>query len=322
MTSEDGAPDRAREVQAELEAALEAVAEHQRVSGRLTRGRAAEEQANAAAVQARLDLAAEAKDVRALESFSPTRIWATLRGSRDTDLDREQAEHQAAEYAVARADALLQQTHDEVRRAEAELAVLGDVAGRREKALLAKEEWLVGAGGATSEDLTRIAGELGGVRSQTTEVAEATAAGDHAAWCLNEAGRRLGGASGWATYDTFFGGGMFGDMMKYDHMDEAQKLLHQADQALRTFAVELADVGMQTVVQGLKVDGLTQAFDVFFDNIFSDWSVKSRIDDAARRTQEAAATVAELRSRLAERSRELAERQQALTVERERLLSS
>ena len=304
----------------ELEAAFDAVAEHERVSGRLARAREAAEGARAAAVETREKLALEAADVRALESFSPTRIWATLRGRRDTDLDREQAEKQAAEYAVARADAWVQTSHDEVRRAEAELAALGDVVGRRERALAAKEDWLIVAGGATSAELTRIAGEMAHARSQATEVAEAAAAGDRAASCLAQAARRLGSAGGWAFNDTFFGGGIFGDAMKYDHMDQAQRLLHEADHALRRFAVELADVGLQVTVRGLAVDGLTQTFDVWFDNVFTDWAVKARIDEAARRTDEAAQLVDQLRRRLADRARELADRQVSLAAERERLL--
>ncbi|HYF71765.1 MAG TPA: hypothetical protein VD864_03035, partial [Nocardioides sp.] len=236
MTAED----RARQVQEELEAALEGVAEHARVSTRLHRARQSEESARAAAVQAHAQLADEARDVRALESFSPTRIWATLRGSRDTDLDREEAERQAAEYAAARADAWLVSTHDEVRRAEAELAALGDVRARRERAIADKERLLVEAGGTAGAELARIADELASARATQKEVREAITAGEQAAGALAQASQMLGSAGGWATYDTFFGGGMLTDMAKYDRMDQAQRLLHHADQAPRHLSAELA----------------------------------------------------------------------------------
>src|SRR5690606_2896787 len=121
------------------------------------------------------------RDVRALESFSPTRIWATLRGSRDTDLDREEAERQAAEYAASRADAWLVSTHGEVRRAEAELGALGDVHARRERAIADKEQLLLTAGGSTGEELARIAGELASATATQKEVREAIGAGQQAA---------------------------------------------------------------------------------------------------------------------------------------------
>lgn len=314
--------DRAREVQNELEAALEAVAEHARVSARLSRAAAAEHAARKAVAQARAALADQAADVRALETFSPTRIWAVLRGSRDADLDREQAEHQAAEYAAALAESRLQAAQGEVQRADAELAVLGDVAGRRERALAAKEEWLTSTEGDGAGELAEVAAGLAEAQSGLVEAREAIVAGEQAAGSLERARRVLGSAGDWATYDTFFGGGMLTDMVKYDRMDEAQGLLRQADQALRHLAVELADVGVTAVVHGLTVDGLTHTFDVWFDNIFTDWSVKSRIGDAAQRTAAAADVVHRIRTGLAEQERDLTTRQADLVSRRELLLTA
>ncbi|WP_426243082.1 hypothetical protein [Nocardioides sp. LHG3406-4] len=64
-------------------------------------------------------------------------------------------------------------------------------------------------------------------------------------------------------------------------MDKAEALLHQARQAIAHLSVELADVDMEAVVHGLRVDGFTQTFDVWFDNIFGDWAVRSQISDVA-----------------------------------------
>ena len=289
--------EQARLVQDELEAALAAVAEHERLRERLGRAREAEEAARVAAVRARQELVIEEADVRRLESYSPTRIWASLRGNRDAELDREKAEHQAAEYAVARAEAWLLSAHREAERVGAELAALGDVTGRRARALAAKAEWLSSFDGEARTELTRLAEELASTRAAVTEVREATVAAE-------------------------LGGGMFGDMMKYQRMDEAQRLLHDADEALRHLSVELADVGMNAVVHGLAVDGLTQTFDVWFDNVFTDWSVRSRIADAARGADSAARTVHQIRERLARQARDLAARETALVADRERLLTA
>lgn len=313
--------DKAVEVQHELEAALQAVAEHQRVSARLERARQEQDAARAATDRARQDLATEETDVRKLESYSPTRIWAALRGSRDADLDREQAEKQAAEYAVALAEAKLLHATDEVQRSDARLAELGDVSSRRERALAAKEEWLTSTSDEVGGQLTRLADELASTRSAANEVREAVAAAELAANRLALARKTLASAGDWATYDTFFGGGMFSDMVKYQRMDEAQRLLQAADQALRNLSVELADVGVTTVVNGLAVDGLTQTFDVWFDNIFSDWSVRSRITEAAKRAESAADVVQQIRVRLAQQERDLAEQERAFAADRERLLT-
>jgi hypothetical protein len=317
VTSDDAA----RQVREELDAALEAHAEHTRVTARLHRAREAEAEAREAAVRARQQLAVETQDVQSLESFSPTRIWATLKGSRDTDLDREKAEQQAAEYAVARADSWMLSAHDEVRRAEAELRALGDVARRRQEAMAAMDAWLRSSGGAAGEELERLATESVAAQARRKEVREALEAATAAASALAAAQQALGAAGGWATYDTFFGGGMMGDMLKYERMDRAQELLHHADQALRWLARELADVGMRPVINGLRVDGLTRTFDMFFDNIFTDWSVRNRIGQAAQQTEQATRLVHDVRQRLVAQDRELGFTVERLAAERERLLA-
>ncbi len=306
----------------ELDAALTAVADHSRLSARLGRAREAETSASRAVAAARAALADETADVAALESFSPTRIWAALRGSRDTDLDRERAEQQAAEYVVARAEAELAAAQAEVASAEAALAALGDVAARRQRALAAMEDLLRATDPEVGGQLQRLSGEVAAATAQRTEVAEAAGAAAEAARLLGVAQQSLGSAGGWATYDTFFGGGLMTDMMKYDRMDATQQALHQADGALRRLARELADVGLRSTVDGLQVDGLTRTFDVWFDNIFSDWAVKSRISEAAERTDRAARLVHEVRVRLAEEERAVAATLARLTAERERLLGA
>lgn len=314
--------DRARQLHDELEAALEAVRDHERVSAHLARAAQAEEAARDAAAVARQGLGAEHADVRRLESFSATRIWATLCGRRDTDLDRERAELQAAEYAAARAGAWLATSREETERVRRELDALGDVAARRERALAAKEEWLRSTPGPSGVELSRIAAEVATAHSALAEVAEAAGAASSAASHLAAATASLDSAGGWSTYDTFFGGGLLTDAIKYDRMDEAERLLQAADRALRHLAVELRDVGVQGAVDGLAVDGLTQALDVWFDNVFSDWAVRNRIEQARDRAHEALRTVEEVRRQLAAREVDLRTRRDHLLGHREQLLAA
>ena len=309
----------ARQVQDELEAALEADAEQRRLTARRDRARAEVDAAARALAAAREKHRLESQDVARLESFSPTRIWAGLRGSRDADLAREQAEEQAAAYDVSRAQARVHAADAELAAVEGSLATLGDVPARRERALAAKERLLTGAGGADGEELASIATELGSVRSQLTEVREALEAAVVAADRLAHAATMLGKAKDWSTYDTFFDGGVFGDMMKYDRVDQAAALMREADRALRRLSTELADVGMGPV-GGVEVTGMVRAFDVWFDNIFSDWSVRNRITEAARRTDDAAAAVHRVRGRLTARAEALAGSEARLHARREELL--
>lgn len=310
----------AEQIQAALERATQARQEQKGLQRRL---KAATEQAQAVereVADRRTILADESEDVAKLESFSPTRIWATLKGSRDTDLDRETAERDAERYAVAEAEARLEVARRDVASLEAQLGQLGDVAGDYDAALKAKEQWLTSTGAPTATDLARVAEERGALHAEDAEAREAHAAGLAARDLLLHAQQLLGNAQSWSTWDTFGGGGMFSDMMKYDKLDQVTAVLRQADQAMDRFSRELADVGMRAV-GGVEVDGLTRTFDVFFDNFFSDLAVRRRIQDAAARINEAVGAVERVLQRLTSRGKEIADRLRELEEERSALLA-
>lgn len=74
--------------------------------------------------------------------------------------------------------------------------------------------------------------------------------------------------------------------MRYGRTDEATAQLRRADEALSASSRELAGVRM-AAVRGVEVGEMTRMFDVWFDNIVSDWAVRDRIRDAADRTRQA-----------------------------------
>lgn len=310
----------AEHIQAALERATQARQEQTKLQQRL---RTATEQAQAVEKEVadrRTVLADETEDVERLESFSLTRIWATLKGSRDADLDRETAERDAERYAVAEAEARLEVARRDVASLEAQLRQLGDVEADYDAALKAKEQWLLSTGAPNATELARVAEERGALLAEDTEAREAHAAGLAARDLLLHAQQLLGNAQSWSTWDTFGGGGLFSDMMKYDKLDQVTAVLRQADQALDRFSRELADVGMRAV-RGVEIDGLTRTFDVFFDNFFSDLAVRRRIQDAAARVDEAVAAVEQVLQRLTARGKEIAEQLGDLDARRSALLT-
>ncbi|MDR7385759.1 hypothetical protein [Promicromonospora iranensis] len=313
-------PTQARQVQSELEAAQEAVFEHARLSGRLTAAEAALATATTGLARATETLAGEAADVQKLEDFSPTLIWATLRGNRDERLEAERAEHRAAEYRVAAAQALVRSAERERTEVRAALAALGDVDARRTAALAAKEAWVVASGADGAAELGGLATQVGTSRGELTELHEVVRAAERAEQALTGALGHLDGASNWAAYDTFGGGGFLSDMMKREKMDQAVVLMRDADEALRALTRELGDLGEQGV-GGIASDSLEDMFDVWFDNIFSDWSVMSRIGEARDRVRTALGAVGQVRRGAAERAAALEARLAELGERRERVLT-
>ena len=62
--------------------------------------------------------------------------------------------------------------------------------------------------------------------------------------------------------------------------------MQQAEQELRNFSRELADVQMSLDFQ-VNFDGMTQFFDMFCDNFFVDWMVQDQIVQAQKQVADA-----------------------------------
>lgn len=273
------------DVHAALEETVQRRAERDRLAARSQALRTDLQAAAAALSQAGAGVEDEAVDVHHLESFSPIRIWAALRGRLDTDLDREKAELEQALYVAAEA----QRAHDELDRAlAANEADLGGYAGADtayDVALAAKDELLRNSGGPEAAELASIGEQRGLLRSRTTELEEAVAAAVAALERLGAAEHHFAGARSWSNWDTFGGGGLLTDMVKYDRIDQAKASLREAVGAVGTLSRELADVGIAAIDRS-EVDGFTRGFDVWFDNFFSDFSVRNRVVEAHDRVRQ------------------------------------
>lgn len=264
-------------------------------------------------------LADESEDVGRLEEFSPTKIWSVLKGSHASDLERETAERDAARYALAEAEARRDALVRERDSLLAQRAGLGGVAEKYQEALGAKEAWIAEHSGPQAARLAQVAERRGELRALDDEGREAHRAGAAAASLLAQARDLLESAQSWSTWDTFGGGGLVTDMVKHDKMDRAAALLRQADASLRAFSRELVDVNLHAV-EGLQLDGWSHTFDVWFDNIFSDMAVRSRIQDTLGRVAHTQQQVHHALTALEQKGHRLAAELAELEREREALV--
>ena len=200
----------------------------------------------------------------------------------------------------------------EARREEVErrLAQLGDTAARREAAAAGPRHRAERLGRPPSAAaLEAVLDELAAVQAQAAELAEAQEAGIRAGDRPRRRPRELGSADSWSAYDTWFGGGLVSSSIKHDRIDAAGRSHRAAQDALVDLARELADVES---VAGLRADlGISptaRTFDVWFDNIFSDLSVRSSIKDSQVRVDTAVASVREAMQRLTVRGAALDQR--------------
>ena len=117
------------------------------------------------------------------------------------------------------------------------------------------------------------------------EVREAVAAGERALGSLRNAQKCLDGAKNWGIVD-MLGGGLVSSLVKRSKMDEAK-----AD--LRKFQKELRDVSVSMDLR-MEIGSFLSFADVFFDNLFVDVMVQSKINEARDQVDEVIARVESL----------------------------
>lgn len=112
-------------------------------------------------------------------------------------------------------------------------------------------------------------------KQELKEIDEALDAGAECLESLQEVLGYLSSAENWGLYD-IVGGGVFSSMIKHGKIDNAQNALQLAKVKLTVFEKEMKDVKSEDIYMEDFSFGLVM-FDQFFDNIFTDFMVQSKI---------------------------------------------
>lgn len=270
--------------------------------------------------EARAVLEKEQGDVEELERMSLVSFLARIQGELES---RKAEERREAAMAKARYDAAKWDLEDLDRR-------LRDFAQEKEslkglekqyQALLdEKEAVLRSQGGAQSQRLGQLAQEQEHTAGELREIQEAIQAGLAAQRALEEMSGDLSGAENWGVWD-MVGGGIMATFAKHGCLDDAQDAAYEARRALSRFRTELADVSSEQVPD-VELGDFAVFADYFFDGLFADLFVQSRIREAQEQVEAVTQRVERLIVRLRDERENLEEKQGQLDWERERLLTA
>ena len=270
--------------------------------------------------EARAVLEKEQGDVEELERMSLVSFLARIQGDLES---RKAEERREAAMAKARYDAAKWDLEDLDRR-------LRDFAQEKEslkglekqyQALLdEKEAVLRSQGGAQSQRLGQLVQEQERTAGELREIQEAIQAGLAAQRALEEMSGDLSGAENWGVWD-MVGGGIMATFAKHGCLDDAQDAAYEARRALSRFRTELADVSSEQVPD-VELGDFAVFADYFFDGLFADLFVQSRIREAQEQVEAVTQRVERLIVRLRDERESLEEKQGQLDWERERLLTA
>lgn len=205
-------------------------------------------------------------------------VWGALYGlvaDRDERLGRERREADVAatrhEEATAERDRLV----EELAKVRERLVALADAEAHDAAALRAKEAALLAAGGPAAGALVRLSEEMAALEASLRATDEAIAAGHAAAEALARLHSSLASAASWGGVDLATRSALV-SLAKRGHLDDARRLAGRAQAHLQVFQRELGDLGL-ALSPGVALAGHHRFLDTFFDNIFTDLAVQSRI---------------------------------------------
>jgi len=259
--------------------------------------------------------AKEQRDVDQLEKVSVSSIWASLRGTKDEDIDREKAEAWTARLKFQEAKRQLEEVFGEIEDRELRIRADEGCEVEYESLLLEKEREYRDKDPILAAKLKDIEQRELQLTSQLRELQEAVDAGERALKQIYEALAKLSDAESWSTWD-MLGGGLLTDMMKYSNLDDAQCLMEGVQSELRRYQAELADVA-QEITFNLQPEGMLRAADYFFDNIFTDWAVRDKIMQSDTQLREVSGRVCSVQKGIRQQLENARQELTSLQAERE-----
>lgn len=277
-----------------------------------------EAQCREAAEQLRQAWDKEQADVDRLERVSLSSLLAGLTGRKEEHLAREEAEAVAARLRYQTAQRQLEEVREELEACRERVRAAEDCPARYEACLRARQAALKTADPALGSRISGMEARIAALTARRRELREALEAGERVLDRLDRVIKKLDSAGGWSTWD-LLGGGLVADFMKYDRLDAAQEQIEVLRGDLRRYQAELADVERMEHFD-VRPDGMMQAVDIFFDNIFSDWMVRDHIQRSQNEMHGMRQRVLEIQNRLEQERKEAENTVAAAQKELDRLV--
>lgn len=265
-------------------------------------------------------LSKEEKDVLKLEGMSLNAFFLNLIGKKEDKLDKERKEYLGVKMQYDECVIAIKELEHEIGKCDKELMNYKGVKEEYQQAIKAKQEILINGDTPTGKKIRISLDEINELKLDMKEVREAINAGENAANALMKMREPLNSAKNWGMWD-MLGGGFFSDIMKHSKIDDANKFSYDVQNLLKIFQKELADVNQFTEIE-INISSFAKFADFFFDGLFADWFVQSRINESISNVNNAYNRVNSIVSDLKSNISQMQSKKELLEIEINKLLES
>lgn len=240
------------------------------------RSRISEAESEVKSLMAKLE--AESLDVEKLKAESLSVYILKLIGRYEGKLDKETEQMLAAKLGYDKAAERVKELKLQRHELDSKIAELNQGKQMYEAELQRREEEIRNnVTGEASLKYRQLEAEQESLSRQLIETEEALGAANRVINTANSAMEQLDSAENWATYDVWFKSGIISHMAKYEHIDNAAEEFNRLSSQMDDLRRELSDISISGTPEFSGIDSTTRAVDFWFDNIFTDLNVRSRI---------------------------------------------
>jgi hypothetical protein len=266
------------ELNSKLEQSRQNIGKYQRLGSKLTDYHKQLKELEDKKTNLQTELKKEERDYDNLLKKSLNNLFLEMLGKMEA---REQKEYQdviAVKLKLEETENQLINLKSSIHQLEEERASLYGCEREYEELSRLKYRQLSENNAESAEKIHSFEEQIQSLKGNLTEIKEAEAAGKAVLAKIEIAEEKLDSAHGWGTWD-ILGGGLVSDVMKHSYLDDAQAAVNSIQTLLHHFHTELADIKLDENLS-VQIDGFTKFADFFFDGIFSDWAVQSRINSS------------------------------------------
>lgn len=261
----------------------------------------------------------ELKDVQKLKRASFSNLIANILRNKDEKLEKEEREYLEAKLKYDNFKFKVEKLRYDVEENNNRLGQLINIEGKYKELISEKRELVKKFNLNIRDEIIETEKEIKDLLSNKTEISEALREANNCLMISEETLKSLKSAKKWGIYD-IIGGGMISSAIKHNRIDDAKTYMERLSYSVDRLNKELGDVDTSIFNEGLNISGFSYTFDIFFDNIFSDFSVQGEINDSLYKIEDFRNKVLNLIRKLEEKENSVGLKVNLLNDKLERLI--
>ncbi|MFR7936887.1 MAG: hypothetical protein ACLU4S_16120, partial [Clostridium perfringens] len=239
--------------------------------------------------------------------------------NKDEKLEKEEREYLEAKLKYDNFKFKVEKLRYDVEENNNRLGQLINIEGKYKDLINEKRELVKKFNLNIRDEIIEIENEIKDLLSNKTEISEALREANNCLMISEETLKSLRSAKNWGIYD-IVGGGMISSAIKHNRIDDAKTYMERLSYSVDRLNKELGDVDTSIFNEGLNISGFSYTFDIFFDNIFSDFSVQGEINDSLYKIEDFRNKVLNLIRKLEEKENSVGLKVNLLNDKLERLI--